>query len=188
MSKSLTADQSPAQGCARAWYDAQLQLISTDPAAASAAFEDMKRYNDALRTVWELKVGAGAFGGDVIGVSAAPAPTAADAIPAASHGLTRNQISKVRAVYLMDALATGGPHHTLASLHASLKADHFEDEHGQEITEAALRSHLFRMKDAGYVAVVSTGVYELTEKGFAHRKLEHVAQQPLIERFREGGR
>lgn len=188
MSKPFTADQSPAQARAKDWYDAQLKLISEDPQAAGAAFEDMKRYNDALRTAWELKVGSGDALRDVVvdiaSVRGAPSvvPSAAD--ETADHGLTRNQVSKVRAVYLLEALARDGSNHPLSELHAELRADGFKDEHGKDLTEAALRSHLFRMKEAGYVAIVSTGVYELTNAGFDYLKQERVAQKALVERFR----
>ncbi len=190
MSKSSTTEQTGAQALADAWFDAQLKLISDDPDAAQEAFDAMDRVNDMLRPLLEKKVGkTGAAHGVVVDFVTHQGGAAVDNSPRdETDGLTRNQRSKVRAVYLMEALAKGGPHHTLAALFAELRGYNFRDEQGNELTEAALRSHLFRMKDAGYVAIVSTGVYELTSDGFAHLQRERTAQQPLIERFCGSGR
>ena len=180
-------DLSKTETLANDWLNETLALIQKDPAAAKLAIDAMEDLTGKVKPVLELKIGSDAC--DTVssppetvdhGDGNAPSTQGAQS---ESHGLTRNQLSKVRGVYLMDALTQGDTHHTLASIVSALKAHDFRTDDGSELTEAAVRSHLHRLKMAGYVAMISSGVYQLTPDGFEYLQQQRVGQKPLLDKF-----
>lgn len=184
-------DHTTTSSLANEWLDATLALIQKDPAAAKAAIDAMEDVTQKVRPVLALKTGetcaASREMSDAHAADVLPMPFDRERADG-THGLTRNQLSKVRAVYLMDALTKEGMHHTLATILAAVKAHNFRTDDGGELTEAAVRSHLHRLKKSGYVTMISSGVYQLTKDGFDHLQRERIGQGPLIETFRNATR
>lgn len=187
-------DQHETTRLAKDWLTALAALIASDPAAAKASIADIEHKAELGR---QLISETTACAGASVAVSSGAllnggrhtesgAATQHYSNPSASHGLTRNQLTKVRGVYIMEALTAEGGPHLLSAIHARLIADGFSDEDGAPVSESAVRSHLYRLAENGRVTSVSKGLYKLSKDGYEDLERERIAYAPLIEKFRAG--
>ena len=174
-------DNSGTRAFAKRWLDSTLELSHTNEAAAESAVRDMEKLTKKLRGILDFKSECDAHDAPAE-ANGVVVPLHSDEPVQDARGLSRNQMSKVRAVTLMDVMKDD-VHHSLAALQSALGARGFTGE-----TEAAVRSALFRLKESGYIVTVGTGVYKLTPEGFEHLQRERVAQEPLLNKFEDAMR
>lgn len=161
---AFDAEAEAALDAGQRFIDQAARLAARDPAQAIALISDLVAKAKTIADYAEIRVASGAglvapaaVSGEGRSGSSGLAVAGGDA-----DDLGRNQRSRIREVVVLEILQRQGAPCALSALMSGLASRGFSD------SQAAVVSHLHRLKSNGLIAQPGNGFYDITSEGHGH--------------------
>lgn len=167
----IAADAADAAG--RAFIETVARLARSDPAKAKTVIAEVMGKASTIDGFATIALGSGHAPASALTLDVAGAGVLSQA-EADRDELGRNQRSRIREAVLLDILQANAGPCALTKLMAGLAGRGIAD------TQAAVVSHLHRLKANGLITQPGNGFYDITSDGLGHLRKLRASLGPLV--------